>query len=755
MLRAAVKNSAWSRAGRKVCFTVMLGRKDKVSEFRLTAVQYVLLGIFLVLAFGLWRLQVAHSDYYSSLAEQNRIKQVPILAPRGKILDREGRIIVDNYPSFSVLLLRDQNRNLNVDADLIASGLHIAPDELRARLRRMAAVPGYQPLFLKDDITPDELAFIESHRAELPELDIINVHRRLYPRNGFMAHVIGYVGQVSEDMLQQPQWELYNPGDIVGMSGVEQYYNDMLMGKNGSRQVLVNSRGKEVGTLSDVPAVPGKQLKLTIDLDLQIAAEEALEGKPGAIVAMDPRNGEILAMVSRPAFDPNAFAVRVSRDEWNRLLTDPGKPLLNKAIQAQLAPGSVFKIIMSTAGLQEGVAQNLHVNCGGGKTFYGRFFKCWIASAKAGGRSHGEVGITKAIYQSCDSYFYTLAEKLGIGRIAKYATMLGLGQKSGIDLPQEVSGVMPSEEWKIRNFKQKWYAGETISVGIGQGAVATTPIQLARAIGAITSDGSLRRPHVAFPDQFPPNFKQVANYTDETRIPLDQQNWTTITDAMAQVVSPIGTAGRSAVPGIDIAGKTGSAQTVSNTLKKKMGASEKSKYKDNGWFVGVTPRRNPEIVVACLFEGGEHGALAAQVATKVIKAYVEKQRNTLRQTQVAQAKTGKQAEVAAVWHDGDSTQPNRLQAGHYGIPADGKTKPVVAAPGLTAAKPKSQDRNLQATESHPEMAVPESAETPVPPPSTPALKPEDQDAVPPSENKKAVEKPAIAPASAVLPQRKP
>src|SRR5215471_7516369 len=622
----------------------MFGREEKVSQFRLTAVQYVLLAIFLLLAFGLWRLQVARSDYYTSLAEQNRIKQVPILAPRGKLLDREGRIIVDNYPSFSVLLLRDQNRNLDADADKIAEGLHRPPDELRTRLSKMKLVPGYQPLFLKDDITPDELAFIESHRADLPELDIITVHRRLYPKNGFMAHIIGYVGQVSEDMLTQPQWELYNSGDIVGMSGVEQYYNDILMGKNGSRQVIVNIRGKEVGTLSDVPAQPGKQLKLTIDLDLQIAAEEALEGKPGAIVAMNPHTGEILAMVSRPAFDPNDFAVRVTRDKWNALITDPGKPLLNKAIQAQLAPGSVFKTIMATAGLQEGIAQDLIVSCGGGKSFYGRYFKCWISANHS---THGSVNISKAIYQSCDSYFYTLAEKLGISRIAKWATLLGLGQKTGVDLPQEVAGVMPSEEWKIKNFKQKWYAGETISVGIGQGAVATTPIQLARAIAAITTGGSLRRPHVAFPEQFPPEFKQVAHYNDDAAIPIDPKNWTIITDAMAQVVSPVGTAGRAAIAGVDIAGKTGSSQTVSNEYKKKMSASEKNLYKDNGWFVGVTPRRNPEIVVACLFEGGEHGALAAQVATKVIKAYVEKQRT--RQTQVAKATgpTTKQAEVAA------------------------------------------------------------------------------------------------------------
>jgi penicillin-binding protein 2 len=727
----------------------MFGRDEKVSQLRLTAVQYVLLGVFLVLAFGLWRLQVARSGYYSTLAEQNRIKQVPILAPRGKILDREGRIIVDNYPSFSVLLLRDQNRDLQADADKIAAGLHMPPDELRARLKRMAAVPGYQPLFLKDDITPDELAFIESHKEELPELDTITVHRRLYPRNGFMAHIIGYVGQVSEDMLTQPQWELYNPGDIVGMSGVEQYYNDILMGKNGSRQVLVNSRGKEVGTLSDVAAVPGKQLKLTIDLDMQIAAEEALEGRPGAIVAMDPRNGEILAMVSRPAFDPNEFAVRITRDEWNRLVTDPGKPLLNKAIQAQLAPGSVFKVIMATAGLQEGIAQNLVITCGGGKTFYGRFFKCWIA----GHGSHGTVGISKAIFQSCDSYFYTLAEKLGISRIAKYATLLGLGQKSGIDLPQEVSGVMPSEEWKIKNFKQKWYAGETISVGIGQGAVATTPIQLARAVGAVTSDGVLVRPHVAFPDQFPPGFKQVASYTDKTNIGLDQENWMTITDALAAVVSPIGTAPSARLPGIDFAGKTGSAQTISNQLKAKMGSSEKSKYKDNGWFVGVTPRRNPEIVVAVLLEEGEHGYYAARAAAQVIKAYVEKQRT--RPTQVAKAggaaAGSKQAEVAAIWHEGDAKTPDKMQAGRFTVSADGKTKPVTAAPGVGGTGKPTSPADLETTESHVEMAHPEAEPPAESRPTPPATNPELQ--APPAAKKPG--KPTIPPAAAMVPRRQP
>src|SRR5947208_10013480 len=454
----------------------MVARDEKPSQIRLTAVQYIILAIFLLLAYGLWKLQVSQNSMYASLAEQNRIRNVPILAPRGKIIDRNGRTIVDNYRSVTALLLRDSSRDLSADADLMASGLHMDAKEVKDKIHHFAYMPQYQPIYLKEDITPDEEAFIEAHKTELPELDTIMAYRRLYPRKGFMAHLIGYVGEVSEDMLNQPQFELYNPGDVVGKSGVELQYNQLLMGTNGSRQVVVNSHGKEVGeALKEKPAVPGKPLKLTIDVDLQIAAEEAMEGKNGAIVAMDPHTGEILAMASRPTFDPNNFAIRIGRADWVKLINDPNKPLLNKAIQAQLAPGSTFKILMATAGWQEGIAQNLHVFCTGGAEFYGRRFGCWVKTG------HGEVELPTAIYQSCDVFFYTLAEKLGIDRIAKYATALGLGQKTGIDLPDEVSGIMPSEQWKLRNFRQKWFAGETISVGIGQGAVTVTPVQLIRA----------------------------------------------------------------------------------------------------------------------------------------------------------------------------------------------------------------------------------------------------------------------------------
>jgi penicillin-binding protein 2 len=654
----------------------MFGRDEKVPGIRLTSAQYIILGIFLVLAYGLWRLQVMQSDYYSLAAERNRIRNVPVLAPRGKILDRQGRVIVDNYPSFSALLLRDSSRDLNADADLIAQGLHLNPDEVRARIKRFASMPQYQPIFLKEDITPDELQFIEAHRNELPELDTIMAHRRLYPRNGFMAHVIGYVGEVSDDMLNQPAFELYNPGDVVGISGVERQYNTLLMGKNGSRQALVDSHGREVGRLGETEAVPGKQLKLTIDLDLQIAAEEQLQGKNGAIIAMDPHTGEILAMASGPTFDPNDFAVRVSKDEWNKLVTDPDKPLLNKAIQAQLAPGSTFKIIMSVAGWQEGIAQNLHVHCPGSADFYGRNYKCWVFFEH---RAHGPVDLQTAIFQSCDVFFYTLADRLGIGRIAKYATMLGLGEKTGIDLPNEVNGVMPSEEWKIRNFKQKWFAGETISVGIGQGAVTVTPVQLIRAISAISMGGKMVVPHVTNPTDLPPGMVDAAHYTEVKTIPVSDEGWNYITDAMVKVLQPGGTAPSAGIPGIEIAGKTGSAQVVSLGLRAKVKNS--AEFAQNGWFVGFTPRRNPDIVVCALFQGGEHGRLAARLATQVIKAYVEKQKRTP-QKMVEKPKAPGAVDIGALWNDPDAGD-DALQAGRIAIDRS-KKKMVLAtaAPGM-------------------------------------------------------------------------
>jgi len=357
-----------------------------------------------------------------------------------------------------------------------------------------------------------------------------------------------------------------------------------------------------------------------------------------------------------------------------KLINDPNKPLLNKAIQAQLAPGSTFKILMATAGWQEGIAQNLHVFCTGGAEFYGRRFGCWVKTG------HGEVDLPKGIYQSCDVFFYTLAEKLGIDRIAKYATALGIGQKTGIDLPDEVSGVMPSQEWKLRNFRQKWFAGETISVGIGQGAVTVTPVQLIRAISAISMDGRMVVPHVVDPTNLPAGYVEVSRYSQVKSIPIDPNGWNTITDAMGRVLLPEGTAQSAHIPGIDIAGKTGSAQVVSLATRAKHAHDEA--LAQNGWFVGFTPRRNPDVIVCTLFEGGEHGKLAARIATQVIKAFVDKQRR--QPTNVARKFGHDGVEVGALWtSQGEKGESEKVNGGRFHVNLAKRALPLAtAAPGL-------------------------------------------------------------------------
>ena len=595
-------------------------RQEKLSPAKLHAAQYIVVAILGILVLGLWRLQVLDTDNYRSLAEQNRIRKVPVLAPRGRLFDREGRLLVDNYPSTSCYLIRDQIHNAAVEIPLIARGLDLTPEAVEATLRHYAAAPKYQPIPLKQDITPDEQAFIEAHRDELPELETLDEQRRLYPKDGFAAHLIGYVGEISEQMLaNDDRYAAYSPGDVVGRSGVEETYDSLLRGTDGSRDVIVNSHGKEAGLLGQELAVPGKDLRLTIDLDIQRAAEQALEGKNGAIVAMDPHTGEILAMVSRPTFDPNQFSVRLTHSYWQSILSNPDHPLLNKAIQAQLAPGSTFKIIMSVAGLQEGVAQDLHVGCAGGASFYGHFFAC--------DAHHGAVNIHNAIPYSCDTFYYTLANKLGIDKIAAYASALGIGQRTGVDLPDEATGTMPSTSWAEKQYHRKWYAGETISVGIGQGAVTATPIQMARALGGIASGGVMFRPHLVMDDEVPKEFETALQETypgsGDKRIPLDPANWQTITDGMAQVTLT-GTAATAHLEGIDFAGKTGTAQVIGHDALAKTGKSHNNE--PNAWFVGVAPRRNPDIVVAVLWEHGTWGKNSARLAAQVVNAFVTKQR---------------------------------------------------------------------------------------------------------------------------------
>jgi penicillin-binding protein 2 len=647
-------------------------RGEKISGIKLAIVQYGILMMMLALAVGLWRLQVLGAANFKVLAEQNRIRKVPIMAPRGKLFDRENRLIVDNYPSVSCFLIREQNHNLDADLPMIAHGLNLDLDQLRATIKHYKAAPGYQPIPIKDELTPDEQAFIEAHRNELPELETIDQERRLYPRDGFAAHLIGYVGEVSEDMLNDPRYAAYEPGDVVGKAGVEQTYDQLLRGQDGARDVIVDSHGREVGILGTQHSIPGQDLRLTIDNDLQRAAELALGDRNGAIVAMDPRNGEILAMVSRPSFDPNAFAVKIDRSEWNKLITDPDHPLMNKAIQAQLAPGSTFKILMSVAGLQEGIAQNLKVVCNGGWGPYGFFHHC--------DEHHGPVDIHNAIPYSCDTYYYQLGDKLGIDRIAQYAKEFGYGQKTGIDLPGEQSGLMPSAQWLMKTYHHRWYPDETLDVSIGQGAVEATPIQLARIIAGIASDGHMVRPHSVFPDELPDDYRRALEDTypgaGKVDLPLDPASWEIITDGMAEVTMPgnrFHTAGGEHLEGIDFAGKTGTAQVMSHQALDKTAKGKVTR--PNVWFVGITPRRNPEVVVAVLYQNGDKSWYSARIGARVISAYVEKQRRLAHNLQPLKAATpAVPVEVGAFWTTPEDNaqyaatgQTDRIHAGRFFI----------------------------------------------------------------------------------------
>jgi penicillin-binding protein 2 len=644
-------------------------RGEKLSSVKSAAVQYGILCMMLALAAGLWRLQVLGATNFRELAQQNRIRKVPILAPRGKLFDRENRLIVDNYPSVSCFLVREQNKNIDADLPIIAQGLHLDLEGLRATLRHYRASPGYQPIPIKQDVTADEQAFIEAHRNELPELETIDEERRLYPRDGFGAHLIGYVGEVSEEDLNQARYAAYQPGDVVGKAGVEETYDQLLRGEDGSRDVIVDSHGREVGILGTDHAKPGQDLKLTIDLDIQRAAEIALGDNNGAVVAMDPRNGEILALVSHPTYDPNAFAVRIHRDEWNKLITDPRHPLMNKAIQDQLAPGSTFKIIMSAAGMQEGVAQNMHVNCVGGGDFYGRFFHC--------DHHHGVLDIHEAIPMSCDTFFYTMAQRLGIDTISRYATSFGLASRTGIDLPNEMSGIMPSTQWEMKNYHQKYYAGNTISVGIGQGETQVTPIQLLRALSGLASDGHFVRPHTINPEQMPADFRQAVMDSfpgsgDKT-VPLNDDTWMTITEGMAAATTPglYHTAEGAHIEGVDFAGKTGTAQVVGGGDTHNKGGARTP----NSWFVGMVPRRNPEIAVVVLQEHGDWGSNSAKIAQAIVTTYVNKIRRKDHNTMERAAEPVKPVEVSALWSTPATADPKHpsqqaddvLHMGHFTV----------------------------------------------------------------------------------------
>ena len=605
---------------------------------RLRFLQALVLVMLGVLGVRLYVLQVVRGERYGEIAENQRRRRLPIPAPRGVIFDREGRVIVDSRPTYNVILSREdvKDKPLSSLIQPLAEGLAIDGDLLKERFDQLT--PAFESILVKSDATPNDIAWVEAHNLEFPELRVEQQPQRRYPENGMLAHVLGYVGEISPEQLKQQAFKDkgLKPGDIIGQSGIEQIYDDYLRGTEGYREVVVDSRGRIQDELETVNPIPGRDLVTTIDLDLQKSAEEQLATsvtKRGVIVALDPNNGEILALASYPTFDPNLFSQRINtkagRAEYLALLNDPQTPLLNRAIQSRYPPGSTWKIPMSIAGLQQGAITLDHSNlvCGGGITIGNKFTRCM--------GNHGTPDLKTAITHSCDGYFYRLGLKMGIDGIVTMVDEFDINKRTGIDLPNEVVSWTPSKEFKRRMQPKDpdWRDIDTVYASFGQVYDIITPIALLRTISAVSMHGKMYIPHllkeirpigtpggsdyhaaVGFQplDSAKPNPKVV---------PIPEEIDHAVVEGMWNVVNGGGTGAGIRMAGFDIAGKTGTAQVVS--LGKDSG-----KNKDHSWFVSYAPAYKPEIAMVALIENSGFGNMHAAPAIRgVYDTYYRKTRH--------------------------------------------------------------------------------------------------------------------------------
>jgi penicillin-binding protein 2 len=586
---------------------------------RLTAIQYTIAILFASLAVSFWIFQVAKHDKFKEMAEENHLRRLPLPAPRGVLFDRHGKVLVENQNSFNISLLREQTKNLDQTLHRLAVATGANEAQLRETVSRRRKDPSYRPIVLIENATLEQYIAVRARAWELPGIDTREVPSRHYPASDMAAHLFGYVSEVTEAQLQRAEYAGVESGAIVGQAGVEQAYNRMLMGSEGNRAVVVNSLGREIEELDKHEPVEGEPLQLTIDADVQRAAEEGFRhaGFNGAAVLLDPRSGEVLALVSRPAYDPNSFATGIDRATWNGLIEDKLKPLQNRALQGTYSPGSTFKIAVATAALEEGViTPEFRVHCGGGATFYGRYFQCW----KKGG--HGTVEVRQAIEQSCNVFFYTLGNMLGVDRIHKWATALGLGERSGIELPNEARGLVPSTEWKRQRLNEKWYAGETISVSIGQGQVSVTPMSLAVMMMTVANGGTRYTPHLLKAVDKGKGWEAVAAPEPKSVVRMKPQTMAAVRDGLWRVVNAAGTGGRARIAGRDVSGKTGTAQVISLSGAKT--ARARMDVRHHGWFVFFAPRDNPEIAGVVFAEHAEHGSSAAPIAKYAMETFFAK-----------------------------------------------------------------------------------------------------------------------------------
>lgn len=577
----------------------------------------VIMVVFSLVFSRLWYLQIIKGEYFKNLSKNNRIRIQELPAPRGVLYDREGTPLVDSFPSFDVSLFRQDVPDVQVLIPVLSRALAMDSEKLQAKLNAAKGSPPSQPLTVKADITRQELAMVETRRLDLPGVMVDVVIRRNYPYGNLASHLIGYLGEINQEELDREEFISHKIGYLIGKYGIEQKFELDLMGENGGRQLEVNALGRKIRVLENLEPNPGNNLFLTLDLELQKAADEAMAGKRGAVVAMDPQSGDILALVSKPDFDPNLFARGISPENWKSLVENPAHPLQNRATQGQYPPGSVFKIITAIAGLEEKlITPETTFHCSGVLPFGDREYQCW---KKEG---HGSINLQRAIVESCDVYFYQLGLRLGVDRIAKYALAMGLGRITGFSLGQERPGLIPTSAWKMKRFGTPWQAGENLSTAIGQGYNLATPLQIAATLSAVANGGKFYQPRIVqfiktpqgeVIKEFPPLLSKQLHISPETLEFIREALW-------GVVNSPSGTGGKARIEGFDVAGKTGTAQLI----QRREGRIEPSslELQDHAWFACFAPAHHPRISVVALIEHGGHGgAAAAPIARKVLENY--------------------------------------------------------------------------------------------------------------------------------------
>jgi len=582
-------------------------------EKRITIALYIVLSAFVIFLFRLWDLQVIRGAEYRKIDEQNRVRVLNIPAPRGIIYDRNNKALVKNIPSFDITVVKEDLSRDSGSLSALGNLVGLSLDEINKKIKTSSSA--FKPITLKEDVSFAEVARIEAVKIDYPGLQINVVGGRDYIYGHAASHVLGYLGDLTLKQLQSPEFSGVSQDTPIGQFGMEKVSDDTLRGKSGKKVIEVDAIGRIIKVVRIQRPVRGRDIKLTIDIDLQIEAQKSLKGKAGAVVALKPDTGEILALASAPSFNPNDFVRGIDYKIWKKLVNDRRKPLLNRAIQSQYPPGSTFKIITAIAALEEGIVNRGTEYFCNGSIYFGRTFRCWKAAG------HGHVNLHKAIVESCDVYFYEVAKQLDVDKLAQYAMGFGLGRRSGIELEGEVSGIVPTSGWKLETKKERWYTGETLNTVIGQGYLSTTPIQMARLTAAVVNQGKMYPPHL---------LADNAPIEPESIVKITPGYIQTIKKALLSVVTDKkGTGWAAASDIVSIGGKTGTTQVVGGVRK---GDDIPEKYRDHAWFVAFAPENDPQIAVAVFVEHGEHGSTgAAPIAKRIIEGYF-KQENEVRES---------------------------------------------------------------------------------------------------------------------------